>query len=147
MTILETLESATLSAGMKGLSFANLQELNSFLDSFNFQDYPRNVIVPFTVNGTVKNNRLKEVLPIRGWVLRRIAQDTNDFRSVKIEPEYIDPMRVLARAFIKELLASDLVDAEVEDVTYTITAEYMFLSAHLFGVSYQINWPITGKIC
>lgn len=147
MSIIETLQLATDDAGFKGLSFANLQEFNGFMDSFTFLEYPRNVIVPYKLNGVLKNNRKKKTIPLQGWALTRISQDTNDWRSVDLEVQYIQPMRVLAENFIISLANSDLTDSEVEDISYSITPEYMFLAAHLFGVSYTINWPVSGKIC
>lgn len=56
-------------------------------------------------------------------------------------------MRELAEKFLVSVINSDLTDSEVEDVSYSITPEYMFLAAHLFGVSYTINWPVSGTIC
>jgi len=146
-TIIETLQEATDDAGFQGLSFANLQEFNAFMDSFTFEEYPRNVIVPFTMNGVLKNNRKKKVIRLQGWALTRIQEDTNDWRSISLEVDYIQPMRELAEKFLVSVINSDLTDAEVEDVSYSITPEYMFLAAHLFGVSYTINWSVSGKIC
>jgi hypothetical protein len=147
MTIIETFEQATDDAGFKGVSYANLQEFNSFMDSFTFLEYPRNVIVPYTLNGRLKNNRHKKVIPVQGWALTRISEDTNDWRSLQLEKDYIHPMRLLAERFLVALANSDLTDPEVEDIQYSIKPEYMFLSAHLFGVSYNIQWPVIGKIC
>lgn len=146
-SIIEELELATENAGFKGLSFANLQEFNSFMDSFTFREYPRNVIVPYNLNGTLKNNRKKKYITLQGWGLLRIAEDTNDWRSVKLEEKYIQPMRVMVEKFLVQIANSDVTDPEVEDITWSIRPEYMFLSAHLFGVSYTINWPIRGSIC
>lgn len=147
MSILEELQQANTAAKVKDLSFANLQEFNSFMDSFTFLEYPRNVVVPFSLNGTFAGNRVKDVIPLQGWMLTRIKEDTNDWRSVKLEPDYIAPMRSLARKFLIQLLNSDLTDPEVANVTYQIVPEYMFLSSHLFGVSYRMNWPVAGKLC
>lgn len=147
MTILETIQEATTAAGFKGLSFANLQEFNSFMDSFTFNEYPRNIVVPFGLRGIVKNNRKKKTIRIQGWAMLRIREDTNDWRSVKLEPDYIQPMRAMAEKFILNLITSELTDSEIEDVRYNIDPEYMFLPAHLFGVSYWVEWPVTAKIC
>lgn len=147
MTILETLTDATDTAGFKGLSFANLQEFNAFMDSFNFNEYPRNVVVPYNLNGTLKNNRKKKVILIQGWALLRIPQDTNDWRSLLLEKDFIQPMREMAEKFVVQLVNSDLTDPEVENIQYSIKPEYMFLASHLFGVSYSVSWPIKGNIC
>jgi hypothetical protein len=103
--------------------------------------------VPYTISGVLKNNRKKKVIPLRGWALTRIAEDTNDWRSINLETDYIQPMRAMAEKFLVSIANSDLTDSEVEDISYSITPEYMFLPAHLFGVSYTINWPVSGKIC
>lgn len=149
MTILEAIQQSTADVkDIKGLSFANLQEFNAFMDSFNFEDWPRNVVVPPVVNGTFNGIRSRETLILRGWVLRRIPEDTNDWRSVKLEPDYIEPMRILARKFIRRMLdQNDLIDPERDEATYTITPEYMFLTKHLFGVSYQAQIPIMKNVC
>lgn len=147
MTILEALQEADIATKTKGLSFANLQEFNSFKDSFTHLEYPRNVVVPFTLQGTFASNRSKDIIPIQGWMLTRLKQDTNDWRSVQLEPDYIAPMRALARKFLIHLVNSDLTDPEITNITYSITPEFMFLDAHLFGVSYRMNWPVIGKLC
>lgn len=148
ITILEAITLANTDAGIPNLSFANLQEFNAFhVDSFNYEDWPRNVVVPFDINGNFDGIRAVETLVLRGWVLRRIPEDTNDWRSVQVEPLYIEPMRVLARKFIRRVLDSEIIDAEREQATYTLRAEYMFLSSHLFGVSYQAQIPIMKNVC
>lgn len=147
MSIIETLDEASLLAGFKGLSFANLQEFNAFHDSFNFLDYARNVIVPYNTNGVITDNRKKKVILLQGWGLTRIKEDTNDWRSIKLEKDYIQPMRVMTEKFIVQVINSDLTDTEVRDISYTIRPEYMFLNSHLFGVSYTLNWPTKGNLC
>lgn len=147
MTVLEALKEANDIPGIKGLSFASLQEFNSFKDSFNFQDWPRNVVLPLRLTGTVEPNRTAEVILVQGWMITRINQDTNDYRSVQIEPDYIEPMRKAARQFILGLINSDLTNPQVPNIGYSIDPEYMFTDAHLFGVSYQLRWPINGRLC
>lgn len=151
MTILEAIQEANTAAGVASgsLAFASLQEFNSFMDSFEFSDYPVNVVVPVPLAGriTMTAYRIKDVATISGWMLTRIAQDTNNFRSVAIEPTYIAPMRTLAKKFIVALCNTDIIDTEVEEVSYTITPEYQFLSAHLFGVSYSVSLPVLARVC
>lgn len=147
MTVIEIFQQASDDAGFKGVSYANIKEFNAFMDSFTFLEYPRNVIVPYTLNGRLKNNRKKKNITVQGWALTRIAQDTNDWRSLDLERDYIANLRGMAEKFLVSLASSDLTDPEVEDIQYSIKPEYMFLAAHLFGVSYTIQWPVTGKIC
>lgn len=147
VTILDAIQLATTDAGIRNLSFAQLHEFNSFMDSFNWKDWPRNVVIPPTVNGTFDGIRAEETLVLRGWVLRRIEQDTSDYRSVKLEPDYISPMRDLARKFIRRMLDSGIVDPGRDTATYTIVPEYAFLNQHLFGVSYQAQIPIMKNVC
>lgn len=147
MTILQAIQESNTEAGIKNLSFANLQEFNAFKEGFNFHDWPQNVLVPYDLQGRLMNNRKKKILIIQGWVLTRITEDTNDWRSVKLEEKYIQPMRALAEKFIVQLASKDIVDPEEEVVNYTIKREYMFLDNHVFGVSYSLNLPVGAKIC
>ena len=148
ITLLEALQEAnSATPGIKGLSFANIQEFASFQDSFNFQDYPRNVVVPIVLDGVLKNNRANEFINVQGWMITRINQDTNDYRSVKIEPDFIAPMRAAARKFIIALANSDLTNPEIEDISYRIGSEYQWLHSHLFGVHYTMRWPVRMGIC
>lgn len=150
MTLLEAIQEANTAAGIDAgsLAFAQLQEFNSFMDSFEFDDYPVNVVVPIEINGVITEPyRIKDVAVIQGWMLTRIAQDTNDYRSVQIEPTYINPMRILAKKFMVALLNTDIIDPEVSNVSYSIMPEYQFLNAHLFGVSYRINLPVHSRVC
>lgn len=147
MTILETLKQASSDAGFKGLSFANLQEFNAFMDSFTFLEYPRCVVVPYNTNGRFVKSKKKKIIPLQGWALLRIAEDTNDWRSVELEEKYIQPMRVMAEKFMTYIVNSDLTDPEVDEIAYSIKPEYMFLASHLFGVSWTLNWPTVGNIC
>ena len=147
MTILEALEEANKAAGIKTFSFANIQEFNAFIDSFKGLDYPVNVVVPVNISGVFLNNMVKDVAAIQGWMLTRLQQDTDNFRSIKIEPDYIDPMRRKAKKFLRALLDTDIVDSEVESVSYTIRPEYKFLATNTFGVSYTMNLPILDHVC
>jgi len=147
VTILQATTEANTAAGIKNFVFADLTEFNSFKDGFNELDYPINVMVPFTVNSLFLNNRIKNSVLIRGWVLTRLREDTNDFRSVKIEPDYINPMRMLAMKFVRRILDSEVIDSESEGVSATFVPEYQFLDAHLFGVSYSFTLPTKAHIC
>lgn len=148
ITLLEALQEAnSATPGIKGLSFANIQEFASFQDSFNFQDWPRNIIVPPNLSGTITDYRVNEVINIQGWMVTRINQDTNDYRSVKIEPDFIAPMRAAARKFILKLVDSELTNSEAKTINYRIGSEYQWLHSHLFGVFYSLDWPVRAKLC
>jgi len=149
MTVIEALQQANEAAEIPNLSFANIQEFQTFMDSFEYDDYPVNVVVPFTSNG-VHNERgiRKSTIPLQGWVLRRIPQDGNDYRSQAIEADYLNPMRILAIKFLKNLLRTEIIDRDGNpEPRDTIRPEYAFLNAHLFGVSYSIQLPIVENAC
>lgn len=147
MTILEALTEANDTAKIRTMAFANIAEFNSFQDSFTFQDYPANVIVPPSISGTRTNNRNKAVVALQGWVIQRIPEDTDNYRSIKIEETYMKPMREKAIKFINALLDTDIIDPEVENISWTVRPEYMWLPNHLFGVSYTVNIPINTIVC
>lgn len=147
MTILEAIDEANSEAGIHVLAFANIKEFQTFMDSFTFSDFPVNVVVPFTSNGTHIAGRRKAIIPLQGWVLTRIPEEPMDLRSRAAEHDYIDPMRNLAIKFINRLLDTDITDPEVENVGDSIRPEYAFLPAHVFGVSYSVNWPVIEYVC
>ncbi len=152
MTILEAIQQANSRADIRTLIFANIKEFQSFIESFNELDYPANIVIPFDVPYTMLNGRRKSVIPIQGWMMTRLQDDTTNFKSVKVEELYLQPMRELAFKFIKELttnqnITDDLLDPEEDEPTGVVKPEYAFLSARIFGVSYTINLPITEAIC
>lgn len=147
MTILEAITEANDTSKIRTLAFANIQEFQSFQDSFNFVDYPANVIVPPSLSGSRTDNRNKAVVALQGWVIQRIPEDTDNYRSIKIEETYMHPMREKAIKFMNALLETDIIDPEVTNVSWTVRPEYMWLSNHLFGVSYTINLPINMTVC
>lgn len=149
-TPLQVIEQANQDAGITAPVFASLKEFNSFIDSFNELDYPANVIIPFQNNGTWLNGRRKGVIPLRGWILTPLQEDPNNYRTAKIESEYLAPMRKKAKAFIRSVIDSDLTDTEIESITDQIIPEYGFLqnvNRPLFGVQYILNWPVVESIC
>ena len=150
MTILEAIQAANTTAiGAYSLSFANLREFQSFMDSFEFDDYPRNIVLPFDSNGTTNENGIrKATIPLQGWVLTRISEDTNDWRSLAMETAYLEPMRDLAIQFLKALYQTEVIDhMRSQTITDVIRPEYMFLNAHLFGVNYTVQLPVIQNVC
>jgi len=153
MTILEAIQQANTAVGIgiKQFQFADLTEFNAFNKSFETGLYPCHVMEPFTTSGVWLNGRVKLTVPLRGWILKPIPKDSTNFRKIELESLYLEPMRALAKSFIKNLLSSDeaddVIDPEVDDVPFTIRPEYAFLADHLFGVSYTIQLPVREGIC
>lgn len=149
ITILQALELANEAAEIRSFAFADIREFNSFNDSFKFEEYPVNVVIPFSINGNLNQEQIavKQVVAITGWILTRISEDTNDVRKKELEAKYMEPMRGLAKLFMKLLASSSIVDPEVQQLAYTIRPEYYFLKDHLFGCAYTINLPIQARVC
>lgn len=149
MNIVDALEEANTAAKITTMAFANIKEFQSFMDSFNFSDYPVNVIVPFTSNGTNISGRRKSTIPLQGWVLTRVVDEPLDLRSLKAEREYIGPMRALAVKFITALLDTEIIDTDsgAESVSDSIRPEYAFLDAQVFGVGYTVNLNVAENTC
>ncbi len=146
---LEAITEANNTAGIRTLAFANIQEFQAFQDSFRFEEWPVNVVLPFSVNGTLnmQTGIIKSVIPLQGWVLTRITSEPNLYRSVKIEEKYMEPMRVLAKKFLRALSGTQIIDPEVQSFTYTLRPEYMFLNNLVFGVAYSANIGIQDNVC
>jgi hypothetical protein len=147
MTILEAIQEAHCKTNVRELAYADIREFQTFLSSFEYENYPVNIVVPVSENFEFLNNRLKTVLPIEGWILTRIESDTYNFRSIDIEKEYLEEMRRQAKKFVWALINSEIVDPEVEEITGTIQPVYQFTQQHLFGVSYTINLPVVSGVC
>lgn len=147
MKVLEVIKAVNIEVVGTPLVFAQIDEFNKFIDSFNELDYPANVLVPFQTTTIVTNVRRQVTIPLAGWIVQRIEQETVDFRSEEVEGQYLEPMRKLASRFLTDLINSELTDETVASVSFTIKPEYAFLSHHLFGVSYTMNWPIGFNAC
>lgn len=146
-TILQALEQAHKDAHIKTpLQFVKIDEFQAFLDSFNFDEFPVNVIVPFTNNGNRTDSRRKATVPLQGWMLVEIDDDTINVRTAKAYHDYVEPMTNLAIKFLTRLLEQDIIDAEVSNVTDSITPTFAFLSKRLFGVQYTMNIPIMENV-
>lgn len=148
MTILQALKDANKQAGiLTELKLANIQEFQSFMNSFRFEQYPINIIVPYSTNGQDTGPQRKATLVLEGWILTQIHGDPNDYRSMELEQKYIAPMRKLAIKFLRSFYKSDVIDAEAKVITDTISPEYQFLNSLTFGVSYKANVPIVESAC
>lgn len=147
MTVLEAARQANKDAGIRTLSFANIQEFQAFMGSFTFNEYPANVLLPFTSNGVTENQIRKATIPLQGWVVTKVEIDPNNYRTEEVEAQYLEPMRNLAIKFIKNLLDSDIINPQAGPVRDTINPEYMFLNERVFGVSYKLDLPVVQNVC
>lgn len=149
MTPLEEVQRAHILTGIpiQSFSFANLSEFKTFMDSFNSNDYPVHVCVPFESNGRYVSGLRKSVIPLQGWFLMKVKNDRFDFRSAKVEENFIKPMRDKAVIFLSNVVNSDLTDTEDDTINDTISPTYAFTAARLMGVSYKLSWPIVESIC
>jgi hypothetical protein len=149
MTILEAIEDANTNAGITTLVFARtLAEFNEVIESFNFSDYPINVVIILRNNGRhTSSGRRKGAIRLDGYVLTRVSEEPLELRTRKAEHDYIQPMRTKAISFLTELIKSDITDPEEEVINDSVDSVYGFLSSHTFGVTYTITLPIVEQTC
>lgn len=154
MTILEAIQAANSAADVKTFRFATISDSKAFFSSFNlddlnYTDMPVHIVEPFEIPFTFQDPLRKSVVQIRGWFLRRIAEDTNDFREISVETQYLQPTRALCFKYLKHLIRSEIVDPgeDAPDPSGSVKPEYAFLNIHSFGVSYVINLPIVQSVC
>lgn len=150
MSLIETIEQAATDAGFRSFVYADFEtegEFQAVIQKYKFEEYPLLLIPPFQSNGTWNQGRRKGVLQIRGWAVKRISEKTVNYRSNELEVSTIEPMKVLARKFIKKMIESDLYDPMVENVQDTIRGSYQFTNQHLFGAYFTVNLPIIESVC
>jgi len=146
VTILEAIQAANPTDCT--FAFANIQEFQSFTQKYSYQDYPVNVVFPFDIAGTSEQNTgvRKAVVTINGFIFTRVSEETNNYRSLTME-DVINPMRDLALEFIKNLINSEIVNRNVQNITDTVRPVYAELPEHYFGVSFSVQLPIIQNIC
>ncbi len=147
LTILGAVKLANDEAQLPDFTFAAIDEFARFLDSFKNTDVPIHVITPFEEQGTWIGARRKAIVPMEGWLLTPLLEETVDYRSQRIEQVYISVMRSAAKRFLARLVEQDIVDDEVQQIKDVITPEYGTLSSRLFGVHYRIQLPIMQGVC
>lgn len=148
MTILEALKHATKKAGFNTeLQFASIQTFETFNNSFRFDQYPINILVPYDTTGSDVGPNRKVILLLNGWVLTQIRKDQNITREAQIEEHVIAPMRKMAVKFLRTFYQSEFIDSEAGPITDRISPVYNFTNMGLFGVSYQASVPIIENIC
>lgn len=150
-SLIETIEQASKDAGIRSFVFADFEsenEAQAIIEKFKFEEYPILFIPPYQSTGTWEDTRRKGILQIRGWVVKRIKEDTNQYRSLKMEKEVIEPMKTLSRKFIKQMIISDLIDPlRANSITDTVRGSYQFTNKHLFGAAFTVNLPIIETAC
>lgn len=150
ISLIETLDQASKDAGFRSFVYADFETENEFqaaIDKFKFEEYPLLLIPPFQSNGTWTSGRRKGILQVRGWALKRIKENTVNYRSRALEADTIEPMKVLARKFIKQMIVSDVYDPMVTTIQDTIRGSYQFTNKHLFGAYFTVNIPIVESVC
>ena len=146
-TILEALMEANEIAEIRALHYADIREFNSFADSVTGLDVPLNLVIPTPVQYTLTQPISNGILQLEGFILTRLKEDTNDWRSPALEAEYIAPMRQLGVNFLMALMQTTIADLSKPAPTATFNREIMFLPHHFFGVSYRCSIPIKAKAC
>lgn len=149
-SLIETIEQVSKDVGIRSFVYADFeteQEFQSVIEKFKFEEYPLLLIPPFNDAGVWTNGRRKGILQIRGWVLKRVSHDTNNYRSRSLEVTTIEPMKHLAKKFNKNIIDSVIADPLVSNVSDSVRGSYQFTNKHLFGASFTINLPITEIIC
>lgn len=149
-SIIETLEQASIDAGIRSFVYADFETENEFqavIDKFKFEEYPLLLIPPFTSAGAWTNAHRKGTLQIRGWVLVRLKENTVNYRSKALEISTIQPMKNLAMKFIKKMIVSDVIDPLAGSIQDTVRGSYQFSNKHLFGAAFTVNLPIIETVC
>jgi len=131
---------------LKSFQFARLDTFNEFKDSFKFVDYPAHLTLPWGTKLVWLNGRIKTTVELSGWIIQRIPQKATDFKEKKVEELYLQPMRVLAKSFFRNLLDCEIIDQEVTPINISIEPEYMWLDNNLFGVSYKATIPVLEQV-
>lgn len=150
MSLISTIQQAATDAGFVSFVYADFESENEFqavIEKYDASAFPLLLIPPFQSNGTWNQGRRKGVLQLRGWAVKRITDKTVNYRSLALETSTIEPMKVLARKFIKKMIESDLYDPMVENVQDTIRGSYQFTNTHLFGAYFTVNLPIIESVC
>lgn len=153
MTIFEAIECANKSVnGIRNFRFAQITEFNSYVDSFKFEDWPIHILVPFIITGVPSQpgGRIVKTVQVDGFFMKRIPEDTNNWRSPKIEQEHIQPMRKLCEDYLIALIRTDdvqMINREAQLQPWTIRPEFMFTAQHALGVSYSVLIPIVDAAC
>ena len=150
MTLLETFEdiAANQLSSVVTVIYADMPKADNLINRLKTAEFPVLVIVPYKVSDhKSKSGLMKSKIPFDAFMLTRVTQPTVDFDHKHIEAVAIEPMRTLARAFIKKFNASDIIDKEtngVEDATYDPT--YSSGDAQLHGVHITATLPVLEDI-
>jgi len=146
MNLLETLKECAKKANCRSVVYANMeteQEFQAIIEKFRAEEYPVMLIEQLTSNGTYSptTGMRDAVVPLTGYVLTHVKQDTLNYRMDNIEPDIIEPMKKICKSFTKRLLVSGIVNP-AGSLTDTITAAYQVTNKHLFGAKFSISLPV-----
>ncbi len=146
MTLLDTLIDCAKKANCRSVVYANMateQEFQAIIEKFKFEEYPLMLIEQITSNGTYSatTGMREAVVPLTGYVLTRLKEDTLNYRMHKLESEVIHPMKNIAKAFTRRVVVSGIINPS-GTVSDTITAAYQVTNKHLFGARFSISLPV-----
>ena len=85
------------------------------------------------------NPTITTTYPFRAYVVKRIAQPTNDYRTEDVQP-VIDRALAMARKFVHEFNDEEFVVHAVKRVTYP--SLYGQFDLHLFGVGINCDFEL-----
>jgi len=151
MTVLESFEKASKDAGIRTVLFCDMyteQEFSNLVKSMKPEQCPINILDSRSLqsNGTWETGRRKAIIPLEGWVVTRIKENTKTTRSRELETTYIEPMKKLTKLFLKNVLKMEVYDASRE-MTDTIRGAYQVSNEHFFGTKYTASVPVVDGYC
>lgn len=148
MTLISALEEVRAEmTDIKTLLNADMFEANMLADKLLTSEYPLILLLPSPiVDNPGSSGVLKSTSDLTLYFLKRGTDITPDYSTARIETEFIEPMRLLARQFINKLNKHKIIDPETKGIeARTYNAEYALWDAHLFGVSVRCTVPIMEK--
>jgi hypothetical protein len=148
MTLLSAIEEIKSEmTDIKTLLNADLFEANQLADALLTSEYPMILLLPISIIDTPGSSGvLKSTVDIQLYFLNRGTEIATDYSGAKIETNFIEPMRLLARRFIHKINEHKIIDPETRGIeARTYTPEYGLFDAHTFGVSVRAQVPIMER--
>lgn len=145
MNLLDVLFDCAKKANCRTVIYQNLpwQGIESVIESYRAEEFPLMIIEQITNNGTYSSTTgmRDAVIPLTGFVVTRLKEDTVQYRMQKIEAGIVRPMGKIFKDFTRKIIASGIINP-AGTVTDSFTGAYQVTNQHLFGVSFTISLPI-----